>query len=64
MGDIRAIGAFLIMAAAAVLSYFAWALSTEKTVYGNLGRPPLPVLLYVAVNAVVAIIGVVIIFKM
>ena len=64
MGDIRAIGAFIIMAAAAVLSYFAWALSTEKAVYGKLGRPPLPVLLYMAANAVVAIIGVVIIFKM
>ena len=64
MGDIRAIGAFLIMAAATVLSYFAWALSTEKAVYGNMGRPPLPVVLYIAANALVAIIGVVIIFRL
>lgn len=64
MGDIRAIGAFIIMAAAAVLCYAVWAIVTEKAVYGKLGRPPLPVLLYMAANAVVAIIGVVIIFKM
>lgn len=64
MGDIRAIGAFIIMAVAVVLCYTAWAIATEKAVYGKLGRPPLPVLLYMAANAVVAIIGVVIIFKM
>lgn len=64
MGDIRAIGAFLIMAAAAVLCYVAWAIVTEKAVYGNLGRPPLPVLLYIAANAVVAIVGTVIIFRL
>ena len=63
-GDIRAIGAFLVIGLAAVLSYFAWAISTERQVYGGMGRPPVPVMIYMAANAIAAVIGTVILFKM
>lgn len=64
MGDLRAIGAFLVIAAAALLSYGAWAIATDKAVYGKMGRPPVPVMIYMAANAIAAVIGTAILFKM
>ena len=64
MGDIRAIGAFIMLGAAAALIYFVWAASTDRDVYGHLGRPPRPVALFMLGAALVAAIGVAVLFNL
>ena len=63
MGDIRAIGAFIILGAAAALIYAMWAVSTDRDVYGQMGKPPRPVAIFMVAVALVAAIGVGIIFN-
>ena len=58
MGDIRAIGAFIMLGAAAALIYFVWAASTDRDVYGQMGKPPRPVAIFIVAVALVAAIGV------
>lgn len=63
MGDIRAIGAFIILGAAATLIYAMWAVSTDRDVYGQMGKPPRAVAIFMVAAALVAAIGVGIIFN-
>ena len=64
MENVKVIGSFLIMACAAISIYMAWSISTEKAIYGRLGKPPWPVVLFAAVEALLAIVGVVIVFNL
>ena len=57
-GDIRTIGAFIILGAAAGLIYFMWAVSTDRDVFGHLGRPSRAVAIYMIATALVAAVGV------
>jgi hypothetical protein len=63
MGDIRAIGAFIMLGAAAALIYFVWAASTDRDVYGHMGRPSRAVAAFMIAAALVAAIGVGIIYN-
>ena len=63
-GDIETIGALIILGVAAGLIYFMWAVSTDRDVYGHLGRPPRPVALFILGAALVAAIGVAVLFNL
>lgn len=57
-GDIRTIGAFIVLGVAVGLDYFMWAVSTDRDVFGHLGRPSRAVAVYMIVTALVAAVGV------
>ncbi|MBR2621067.1 MAG: hypothetical protein IKC97_01695 [Clostridia bacterium] len=62
--EIKLIGSFIILAIAAVEIYYMWGITCERAVYGRMGRPTRAVAIYGAVTALVAIIGVVIVFSL
>ena len=64
MENIRLIGAAIVLTVAAGLIYAIWSVSTEKAVYGRLGKPSRAVALYAAATALAATVGVVIIFNL
>lgn len=64
MGNVKLIGSFLILALAAASIYYAISISTEKPVYGRIGKPPLSVMIYAAAVAVAAVAGIAIVFHL
>lgn len=64
MDNVKVIGSFLILAVAAVLIYQVWSISTDKPVYGRMGKPSLPVIIYMAATAIAALLGAAVVFTL
>lgn len=61
--EIKLIGSFIIMAIAAVEIYYMWGITSERAVYGRMGKPTRAVAIFSAAAALVAIVGAAIVWS-
>ena len=55
--EIKLIGSFIILAIAAVEIYYMWGITSERAVYGRMGKPTRAVAIFSVAAALVAIVG-------